>query len=252
MASENKFERQENYVLISNSKRSFIASASIRDDYVDELESVTWSIKGKYLYSHKLNVYLHQYIMRKWYGEELCRQMTANHYIVEHMDNDGHNCRIDNLCFLTGDENKAKGLTVDKMSKDRRKIALTMFKDFETQLFQLTIQFNYPAKANVSCLTKPAVIELAYMLYDCEYEMVINDARSILYDYRRDFSFQPEKLHFIDYDIEGSYGVACPVEKYEKYLNGNGGHGIGYFDRRAPLRGWKKGDDKKIFRIQDN
>lgn len=74
--------------------------------------------------------------------------------VINHMDNDGHNCCIDNLCFLIADENKAKGMTLDKMSADKSHIALSMFKDFETQLFQMTIVFNYPAKLILSNLEK--------------------------------------------------------------------------------------------------
>lgn len=39
--------------------------------------------------------------------------------VINHMDNDGHNCCIDNLCFLIADEKKAKGMTLDKMSADK-------------------------------------------------------------------------------------------------------------------------------------
>jgi hypothetical protein len=247
LASRNNFERKGDIVFISNPSWDFIASASIRDDYADELENVTWSKNGSYLYSSRLKVYLHVYIMQKWYGDDVYEEMRKNQYVVDHMDNDGHNCCIDNLCFLINDENKAKGMTVDKMSQDRSHIALTMIKDFQTQLIQMTIHFNYPATAVISGLSKPAVIELVYLLYDCEYEMVINDARSILYDYRRDFTFQPEKLHFIDYDIEGAYGVARQIETYDEYLARKHGHGVALFVKRAPLRGWNK--DTKINRL---
>ena len=37
------------------------------------------------------------------------------------------------------------------------------------------------------------MIDLAYLLYDRDYPEVINDARTILYDYKRDFTFEPEK-----------------------------------------------------------
>ncbi len=234
----NTFDRNGDLVTISNPKWGFVATASIRDDYYDELISSTWSKKGDYLYSNKLDTYLHIYIMKKWYGEDVYQQMKLDGYVVDHMDNDGYNCRISNLCFLLDDENKAKGMTVDKMSANKSYIALSMYKDFQTQLFQMTIFFNYPATAVISALEKPAVVSLAYFLYDCEYEMVINDARSVLYDYRRDYSFNPEKLHFVDYQIEGSYGRAWPIEQYNKYLEGKHGHAVAFFVKKAPLPGW--------------
>lgn len=167
-------------------------------------------------------------------------------YMVDHMDNDGHNCCIDNLCFLIADENKAKGMTLDKMSADKSHIALSMFKDFETQLFQMTIVFNYPAKLILSDLEKPAAIELAFFLYDCEYEMVINDARAIMYDYRRDYTFAPEALHAIDYHIEGKYGTPIPVERFDEYQQVDCDHTVVFFVKKAPIKGWKKGENRQV------
>lgn len=115
-------------------------------------------------------------------------------------------------------------MTVDKMSKEKTHIALTLFKDFTSQLIQMTIVFNYPAVAKVSTLSSPAVIDLAYLLYNCEYELVLNDARKILYDFRRDCTFEPEKLHDADFHIEGAYGVPPTKEGYDKYIQG--GHGV--------------------------
>lgn len=249
--SKYNFEISGDRVLISQPDWDFIASASLKDDYKDEIISVTWSKNGEYLYSNKLKQYLHIYIMRRWYGDATYEKMKAEGYVVDHMDNDGHNCCISNLCFLISDENKAKGMTLDKMSADKRHIALSMFKDFETQLFQITIVFNYPAKLVLSNLDRPAAIELAYFLYDCEYEMVINDARAILYDYRRDYSFAPETLHCIDYHMEGSYGIPIPIEVFDEYQSGVHGHGVVCFIKKAPLRNWKKEDKRHFFVLRE-
>ena len=250
--SKNTFEIVGERVTISHPDWDFLAFASVKDEYADELQSVTWSKKGEYLYSSKLKVYLHVYIMRKWYGDDVCRKMNNEGCVVDHLDNNGHNCCIENLSFLLSDENKAKGMTLDKMSADRSHIALSMFKDFNTQLFQITIFFNYPPKVvNIEGLDRPAVIDLAYFLYDSEYEIVINDARAILYDYRRDYSFDPNRLHFIDYHIEGTFGKACPVELFDEYINGKHGHGIASISRRAPLQGWNKNEKKEVFCLHE-
>ena len=137
--SRNKFEIYGDRISISHSDWDFVASASVKEDYAEELQSVTWPKNGEYLYSSNLKQYLHVYIMRKWYGDETYEKMKEDGYVVDHMDNDGHNCCIENLCFLISDENKAKGMTVDKMSSDKSHIALSMFKDFDTKLFQITI-----------------------------------------------------------------------------------------------------------------
>lgn len=250
--SKNIFTVNDNIVSISHPDWDFVASASIKDEYAEELQSVTWSKNGEYLYSSKLKQYLHIYIMRKWFGDDTYEKMKSEGYVVDHMDNDGHNCCISNLCFLISDENKAKGMTLDKMSADKSHIALSMFKDFETQLFQITIVFNYPARLVLNNLDKPAALELAYFLYDCEYELVINDARAILYDYRRDYSFAPEALHCIDYHMEGCYVTPVSVELYDEYQSGMHGNSVVSFIKKAPLRNWKKDDKHHFFYLRES
>jgi len=236
--SKNKFIIHGDSISISHNKWDFIATATIRDDYICELESVTWSKSGEYIYSNKLKCYLHIYIMKKWYGNAEYERFKTEGYIIDHMDNDGYNCCIDNLCFLASGENIAKGSTLDKYSKNKTHIALSLYKDFLTGLIQMTIAFNYPAKLILSSVNASAIIETAYFLYDLEYEMVINDARKILYDYHRDFSFDPEKLHDADFHIEGRYGNLYPIDIYNKYIVGGHGCGIFFFVKRAPISNW--------------
>ena len=52
--SKNTFEINDNRVLISHPDWDFVASASIKEEYAEELQSVTWSKNGEYLYSSKL------------------------------------------------------------------------------------------------------------------------------------------------------------------------------------------------------
>ena len=81
--SKNKFEIHGDRISISHPDWDFIASASIRDDYAEELQSVTWSKNGEYLYSNKLEIYLHIYIVRKWYGDNTYDIMKDEGYVVD-------------------------------------------------------------------------------------------------------------------------------------------------------------------------
>ena len=244
MTSKNIFYVNNDIISISHPDWDFSGMATIRDDYKDELMGVTWSDKRGYLSNQKLGGYLHRYIMKKWYGEDRVREMKAEGFVVDHMDNDGYNCCINNLCFLHKDENTAKGLTFDKENRNKTHIALSLYKDFETQLIQITIVFNYPAKAVAYNLNTPAVFELAYLLYDKDYKIVLNDAKSILCEYKKNYSFEPEKLRCGDYYIEGKKGKAYPVELYDKYIAGEFGGSIAYFEKKAPLKNWTL-DEKK-------
>lgn len=248
--SKNAFTISGDQITISHPDWDFRATATIRDDYAEELQSVTWSRNGDYLYNAKLGGYLHLYIMKKWYGEETYEQMKEEGYVVDHMDGDKHNCCIDNLFFLIENENKAKGFTVDQYNKEKTHMALTLCRDFETQHFQITIVFNYPAIAKISTVESPAVIDLAYLLYDRDYPEVINDARTILYDYNRDYTFEPEKLHFADYHIEGEYRLPVSKEIYDRYIEGGHGHTVFFFVKKAPMLGWKVEEQKRFFHLR--
>ncbi len=234
--SKNVFRISNNKIYIGHPEWNDTATVSVLNEYMDELMSVTWSAKGNYIYSNKLEMYLHVYVMRYWYGNECYEKMRSAGCVVDHMDNNGHNCCIDNLAFLPSDENKAKGFTVDKMSAPKEYIALSMYKDFSTQLFQITVFFNYPAKAVLRNFSEPACVELVMLLYDCDYEMVINDARAILYQYYKDYSFEPEKLHYIDYHIEGRLGEQISYEQYDAMLK----YQTVRIIKKAPSFGWNR------------
>lgn len=249
--SKNNFSITGNSIYISRPEWDFIAQATIRDDYVEEIQSVTWGLQNdRYPHNAKLGT-LHSYIMKKWYGEELCAEMKEKGFVIDHMDNESHNCCIENLYFLAEAYNKAKGMTFDQENKDKRYIALTMSRDFNTGLFQITISFNYPATLKLEGFEPPAVVELAYLLYEGDYRTVIADAQDILMDYKSDYTFRPEKLRAIDYHIEGCIGKVLPPEVHEEYLSGSHGHGVVYFDRIAPRKGWSKEEKEEFFILTD-
>ena len=249
--SKNTFNVSGNIISITRPEWDFLAFATVREDYLEEIQSVTWRLNNdRYLYNDRLGS-LHSYIMKKWYGEEVCQEMKKNKYVIDHMDNVSSNCCIDNLCFLSSAYNKAKGLTFDQDNKDKRFIALTMFKDFNTGLFQITIMFNYPATLCLTGFEYQSVIELAYLLYEGDYRKVIADAQDILLDYKEDYTFKPEKLRAIDYHIEGRVGKVAPPEVHEEYLSGKHNHGVVFFNRVAPRIDWKKDKKEEYFVIDD-
>lgn len=249
--SKNKFSIVGNTIYISRSDWNFIATATVREDYVDEIQSVTWGLKNdRYPYNTKLGT-LHSYVMKKWYGEGFCNEMKEKNFVIDHMDNESHNCCIENLCFLSNDYNKAKGMTFDKENKDKEFIALTLFRDFETELFQITIFFNYPATLKLEGFEKPAIVELAYLLYEGDYRSVIADAHDIVMEYKNNYIFRPEKIRAIDYHIEGLIGKTLPPEVHEKYLSGNHGHSVAFFDRIEIKRGWTKETKEEFFILTD-
>lgn len=250
--SKNTFEIMGDVITIKRPEWDFWAQASVREDYKEEIQSVTWGLNSKrYPYNGKLGS-LHSYVMKKWYGEELCQEMKDNDFVIDHRDNVSHNCCINNLCFWSNAWNKAKGYTLDKDNKNKEFIALTMFKDFETDLFQITIHFNYPAKLKKAGFKKNAYVELAYLLYEGDYKSVITEVQSILGDYLSYYEFHPEKIRALDYHIEGSVGTPVEPEDYQEYLKGKHGHGVCFFEKKAMIKDWNKEAQKRFFTIHDS
>lgn len=63
--------------------------------------------------------------------------------MVDHMNNNHCDCRISNLEFLKHNRNVAKGQYFDKESAlMRHDIAVSLFKDFTTNCYQVTIGCN--------------------------------------------------------------------------------------------------------------
>ena len=76
-------------VSIGHPDWNFVASASIKDEYADELQRVTWSKNGPYLYSSVLSEYLHVSIILKFdkLRHFLCFKSMNNHdstFIIKH------------------------------------------------------------------------------------------------------------------------------------------------------------------------
>lgn len=72
--------------------------------------------------------------------------------------------------------------------------------------------FQLSATLRASNFDKPAVVELAYLLYEGDYRNVIMDALSILMEYKEKYTFTPENVRAIDYHIEGCIGYVFPPE----------------------------------------
>lgn len=134
------------------------------------MTSVTWSQDNGYIKNSKLGL-LHRYMMKKWYGQDVLAEMTKGGWVVDHMNNNGCDCRICNLEFLSSRYNLAKGQTLDVESAEMKfRIALNMFKDFSTGLYQISIGFN----DNVYFWNQ----------YIEEQRLVINDAEKNLLEYQ--------------------------------------------------------------------
>ena len=229
-----------------------VATVTVRDDYINEIKKYKWSISSSgYPYNSKLG-YLHSYVMEKWYGKDMCDYMRNKKYVIDHMDNNHLNATITNLAFLSNMENVAKGQCFDKINKNKMYIALSMFRDFDTKLFQVTIHFNYPAKLIHPDISESAVLLLAYLLYDDDYPTVIYDCQQILHEYYSKYTISPIYLRCIDYDIEGAYEEQGSKEAFDYYISGKHGHPVCLFHGRGYIKGWNQNSQIQKFYLHPN
>ena len=137
------------------------------------------SKEAQYINCSSLKKTLHQIVIDFYYGQEIRKRMYSNDFIIEHHDNDGFNCLIENLSFLSKKRNTSKGLVYDiERVRLLDMVAINIFKNFETRQYQITLAFNRP----FYLIHNGEEIGLAsmYFVYDDNYKIVLNDATNIL------------------------------------------------------------------------
>jgi hypothetical protein len=133
--------------------------------------------KYKYPYSNQYKKKLHQIVFDYYFGEENRKKAYGLGYIIEHLDNDGFNCDISNLFILKKVKNTYKGWNFDKEANEALPIiALKIYHILSNETFQITIAFN---QSFVNKETGKA-LETIKLLYDYNYEIVLQDAEQIL------------------------------------------------------------------------
>lgn len=244
MASLNRFSCHDDEVEIFRDEWDRVAFTAYREDYHEELTSATWTESKGYLVNGKLGA-LHRYIMEKWYGEELLAEMTNWGWVVDHMNNDGFDCRISNLEFLSTRHNVAKGQTVDVEAQAMKMhLALSIFKDFSTGLYQTHVACNDPIMLYTPATGTTRPLARLLLLYDCDYRIVINDARDILLNYDLNKRFELKSLHCVDMKAEffemivpKEDEVGSPFVERDGNLYACIGNGI-WFDSSSVETGW--------------
>lgn len=220
MASKNTFSIKGGDIYISRPEWDKLAFATYREDYYEEITKYTWGENDGHIQSRLGS--LHKYIMSKWYPDIDIDEMYRNGWIIEHMDNNGFNCRVSNLEFLQKRYNTAKGQSLDFDRKRlMSKIALSMFKDFSTQCYQITIFFNGDTinKVNGKLV---ASLKLLYAS-DKNYRTVIADAEEILRTFELYGEIDTSKLHYNDSKVEYAiYTQLKPEEKDSPIIMRNG------------------------------
>ncbi|WP_341875947.1 hypothetical protein [Defluviitalea saccharophila] len=211
--------KRDNKIYFLEKNLNVLAYTDFDSKLWEVINATSWNIqkdtKGnpKYLRSSKYRKSLHQIVMIHWYGEDIFEEMKKRNFVIDHIDNNGFNCEISNLSFLYKNENTAKGLTYDiDRKKTERVAALNIFKDFYTSKFQITIGFNNRYFLMIN--GKDVPITSIKFLYNDDYIMVLNDAKSILHGINYYNKVNLSKLNYIDMTYENE--ILLELEECEK------------------------------------
>lgn len=169
----------------------------------------------KYPYSNEYGKNLHQIVFDFYFSEEKRTELYARKYIIEHLDNDGFNCRISNLYFLKDIKNTYKGWHLDKISKESIPIvAMKIYHIYENKTFQIVLFFNQ-SFVNKSTLNYLQTVKL---LYEYNYEIVLQDAEQILESIINSskINFDQWRRLYRYYDIRKTYFPKIELTEEEK------------------------------------
>lgn len=251
MPSKNKFERfNDDEIHIMGPGWSSLGFATYRKDYWQEMTSVTWHMDEKgYISNKKLGGYLHRYMMSKWYGQDVLDEFTNSGYVVDHINNEHSDCRISNLEFLKKNYNTAKGNELDiDVERLYQRIALSIYKDFDTRNYQITIGCNDYVMAfdqnGDSCR-----ISSVKLLYDGQktnaYRTVLHDAESLLTIYESENEMHLYKTNVAAVRIYLAPKIELSEEERKQPVVFRNevpliviGNGTNYIKHIAPDKGW--------------
>jgi len=177
----------------------------------------------KYIMCNSLNKSLHQIVIDFYYNEGIRKKMYDKKFIIEHHDNNGFNCLIQNLSFLSKKRNTSKGFGYDIERVDfLDNVAINIFKDFETQNYQITLAFNTPYNL-VTNDGKTIILATMYLVYDNNFKIVINDATNILDLLESYGRFDINKLNFNNWTYEPCIDLyLTKEERYSPIINIDG------------------------------
>jgi len=172
-------------IAISIKGMSKLAFVNYTDELFEIIKSARFRVPDtlekidsyKYPHSNEYKKDLHQIVFDYYFGEEMRKKAYDSGYIIEHLDNDGFNCDISNLFILKKVKNTYKGWNFDKEAQEALPIiGLRIYHILSNRTFQITIAFN---QSFVNAKSEKALSTIR-LLYDYNYEIVLQDAEQIL------------------------------------------------------------------------
>lgn len=153
----------------------WLAYTDFREDIYKYIKDKTFYLNKGYPYSSSLKKSLHRIVMDFWYGEETCKEFRKNKFVIDHIENNAFNVQISNLHFISTNLNVSKGNDYDIEVKKALNLAgVTIYKNFNTNNYQITIGFSQPTNLYVDSIETPIVG--IYLQYDDDFRKAMYEA----------------------------------------------------------------------------
>ena len=185
----------DSYILQREQWNGNIARISKDQELLEKVKKFTWTYtsgKHPYLNNSVTRKSLHRFVMDYIYGTDNVQKMIDQKCIIEHLDNDGLNCTFENLHIVSGDMNKAKAFSIDKISIENESIndippyVLDVYYLHKKKLFQMQIFMN----DDILSFHDGKAVEILYCLYDSfedlfiDWFYLLNQKKNRTFDYR--------------------------------------------------------------------
>ncbi|MGP4060368.1 hypothetical protein [Halobacillus sp. H74] len=169
---------------------------------------------------------LYEVVMCIWYGKKKVDKMRDNKFIIEHLDNNPHNCSIENLAFADEDLNKSKAFSFDKTRpKLLPKVAINIYKNFITQEFEITLGFNqlYALTVEENNEIKRVPLNALYLKYHNDFETMLVNANLITNSIKKDSQLNVELLNCYEYEyVPANFVMLPPDDPSPAFIDNNG------------------------------
>lgn len=171
-----------------------MAFATYKQELYEKIRLYTWTPASGYIKSSKLKMSLHKFLMVEKYGEEVIQEAYANDFVIDHINNDGMDCRYTNLALIPSRLNVAKGQTYDiDRLENQHNFAINFSRDEESSEYQISVAFN--KHCNFQRGDEVIPITGMYLRYGQDYKTTFLDAQIIVNDLLSGGTIEIPKLH---------------------------------------------------------
>lgn len=169
---------------------------------------------------------LYEVVMCYWYGKNTVDKMRDRRFIIEHLDNNPHNCSVENLAFAHEELNKTKAFSYDKTRPELvAKVAMNIYKNFETHEFEINLAFNqlYTLTLDENNTNKTIPLNALFLQYPDDFEIVLHNANFIETSLKRELSLNIDGLNCYSYQYEAAkFLTAVPGKTLPSLVKHNG------------------------------